>query len=171
MVDSARNEFVELMAHNFKQNGFDDCTSKIVGALYIEPREISLETLAEKTGYSLSAVSTAMKFLVRMGMIRRIKKPHSRKVYFFMEKDMVSCTLEHMKKNYELSLHMSKGALPKIIDKYRLKKQDDSDAELMIIEQYYDQVVAFEDVMKNFIEALEGLQHTFSKDKHTRTVD
>ena len=165
MVSYARNEFIELMAQNFKQNGFDDCTSKVVGALYIEPREISLETLAEKTGYSLSAVSTAMKFILRVGMIKRIKKPHSRKVYFFMEKDMVACTLNHMKKNYELSLHMSKDALPKIIDKYRLNKKNDSDEEFMIIKQYYDQVVAFEDIMKNFIDALENLQHKFNKDK------
>ena len=43
MVESVRNEFIELMARNFKQNGFDDCTSKIVGTLYIEPKEISLE--------------------------------------------------------------------------------------------------------------------------------
>ncbi|MCK5042420.1 MAG: hypothetical protein KAJ20_03300 [Candidatus Aenigmarchaeota archaeon] len=163
MVESARNEFIELMAHNFKQNGFDDCTSKIVGALYIEPKEISLETVSDKTGYSLSAVSTAMKLLVSMGMIKRIKKPHSRKVYFFMEKDMVACMLDHMKKNYELSLLMSKEALPKIIDKYKMKRQESSDEELKIIEQYYDQIVAFEDIMKNFIEALENLQNKSGK--------
>lgn len=163
MVESARNEFIELMAHNFKQNGFDDCTSKIVGALYIEPKEISLETVSDKTGYSLSAVSTAMKLLVSMGMIKRIKKPHSRKVYFFMEKDMVACMLDHMKKNYELSLLMSKEALPKIIDKYKMKMQESSDEELKIIEQYYDQIVAFEDVMKNFIDALENLQNKSGK--------
>lgn len=163
MVESARNEFIELMAHNFKQNGFDDCTSKIVGALYIEPKEISLETLSDKTGYSLSAVSTAMKLLVNMGMIKRTKKPKSRKVYFFMEKDMVACMLDHMKKNYELSLLMSKEALPKIIDKYKMKRQESSDEELKIIEQYYDQIVAFEDIMKNFIEALENLQNRSGK--------
>ncbi|NOQ55877.1 MAG: hypothetical protein GQ477_03655 [Nanohaloarchaea archaeon] len=165
MVSLARNEFIDLMALNFRQNGFDDCTSKIVGALYIEPKEISLETLAQKTGYSLSAVSTAMKLIVNMGMIKRIKKPKSRKVYFFMEKDMVSCMLGHMKKNYELSLHMSRDKLPKIIDKYKSEKQDGLNAEFMIIERYYKQVVAFEDVMKNFIDALEHLQHKFSDDK------
>jgi len=163
MVESARNEFIELMAHNFKQNGFDDCTSKIVGALYIESKEISLETLSDKTGYSLSAVSTAMKLLVNMGMIKRTKKPKSRKVYFFMEKDMVACMLDHMKKNYELSLLMSKETLPKIIDKYKMKRQESSDEELKIIEQYYDQIVAFEDIMKNFIEALENLQNRSGK--------
>jgi len=165
MVESVRNEFIELMARNFKQNGFDDCTSKIVGALYIEPKEISLETVSDKTGYSLSAVSTAMKLLVNMGIIKRIKKPHSRKVYFFMEKDMVACMLDHMKKNYELSLLMSKEALPKIIDKYKSRGQESSGEELKIIEQYYDQIVAFEDVMKNFIEALENLQHKFNRNK------
>ncbi|NOQ38591.1 hypothetical protein GQ472_06950 [archaeon] len=165
MVESARNEFIELMARNFKQNGFDDCTSKIVGALYIEPKEISLETVSDKTGYSLSAVSTAMKLLVSMGIIKRIKKPKSRKVYFFMEKDMVACMLDHMKKNYELSLLMSKEALPKIIERYKSREQEIFGEELMIIEQYYNQVVAFEDVMKNFIEALESLQHKFNKNK------
>ncbi len=165
MVESARNEFIELMARNFKQNGFDDCTSRIVGTLYIEPKEISLETLSDKTGYSLSAVSTAMKLLVNMGMIKRIKKPKSRKVYFFMEKDMVACMLDHMKKNYELSLLASKEALPKIIDRYKMKRQDSSGEELKIIEQYYDQVVAFEDIMKNFIEALENMQYGSGKNR------
>ncbi len=165
MVESARNEFIELMARNFKQNGFDDCTSKIVGIIYIEPKEISLETVSDKTGYSLSGVSTAMKLLVNMGIIKRIKKPKSRKVYFFMEKDMVACMLDHMKKNYELSLLASKEVLPKIIDRYKIKRQESSDEELKIIEQYYKQVVAFEDVMKNFIAELEHLQHKFNKNK------
>ncbi len=165
MVESARNKFIELMARNFKQNGFDDCTSRIVGTLYIEPKEISLETVSDKTGYSLSAVSTAMKLLVNMGMIKRIKKPKSRKVYFFMEKDMVACMLDHMKKNYELSLLASKEALPKIIDRYKMKRQESSGEELKIIEQYYDQVVAFEDIMKNFIEALENMQYGSGKNR------
>ncbi|MBW6461691.1 MAG: hypothetical protein K0B07_01455 [DPANN group archaeon] len=165
MVFLARNEFIELMSQNFKQNGFDDCASKIVAMLYIEPTDISLETVSEKTGYSLSAISTVMKPLVAMGFIKRIKKSHSRKVYFFMEKDIIPCMIDYMKKNYERSLLMSKDALPKIIEKYKSNRQEASDAELKIIEQYYNQVVAFEEITKHFIDALENLQQMFSKDK------
>ncbi|MCK5234230.1 MAG: hypothetical protein KAJ20_00030 [Candidatus Aenigmarchaeota archaeon] len=164
MVESVRNEFIELMARNFRLNGFDDLTSKIVGVLYIEPCEISLEKVADKTGYSLSAVSTSMKLLVRMSIIKRIKKPKSRKVYFFMEKDMVTFMLEAMKRKYEFALLASKEALPKIIEKYKSKGNECLNDELKIIEQYYNQIVAFEDVMKNFIEALENLQYEHSKD-------
>ncbi|MEA2004515.1 MAG: hypothetical protein U9O53_06210, partial [archaeon] len=127
------------------------------------PKEISLETLSGKTGYSLSAVSISMKFLVRMGIIKRIKKPKSRRVYFFMEKDMVTFMLEAMKRKYEFVLLASKEALPKIIERYKLKGNECLDDELKIIEQYYNQIVAFEGVMKNFIEALENLQNKSGK--------
>lgn len=163
MVESARNEFIELIVQNCRQNGFDDLTSKIVGELYIEPKEVSLKMLSKKTGYSLSAVSTSMKFLVNIGIVRRIKKPKSRELYFFMEKDMVAFMLDTMRRKYEFALLASKEALPKIIEKYKMKWREISADELKVIEQYYGQVVAFEDIIKNFIAELEILQNKSDK--------
>ena len=77
MTTSPRDEFIDIISKNCQVDGFDELTSKIVGTLFIEPTEVALEDLAKMTGYSLSAVSTAMKLVVRTGLVKRMKKPGS----------------------------------------------------------------------------------------------
>ena len=116
---SPKQEFIELMTDNFKTNGLSELTSKITGILYSESGEVSLEELAKRTGYCLSAISTEIKVLEGIGIIRRMKKPGSRKVYLFMDKDIMSKSLELMQKKYEHVILKSKSLLPGIIKRYK----------------------------------------------------
>lgn len=163
MTESAKNRFIELMTRNCKVEGLDELTSKIVGILYAEPKEISLEELTNRTGYSLSAISTAMKFMVNLGFIKRLKKPKSRKVYFYMEKDMVAQMMQMMKKKYEDVILTSKRDLPNIIERYKVNNSETSMEELAIIEDYYRQIQAFEKIISNMIKMFESAQHTAEK--------
>ena len=121
MTESSKSEFIERISANSKVNGLDELPSKLIGILYAEPREIDLDDLAKRTGYSLSAVSTAMKFVERAGIVKRLKKPKSRKVYFYMEKDIISMFTQLLRRKYESIILPSKHKLPKIIEGYKLK--------------------------------------------------
>jgi len=120
MTESSKSEFIELISTNSKVSGLDDLSSKLIGILYAEPGEIALDELAKRTGYSLSAVSTAMKFVERAGIVKRLKKPKSRKVYFCMEKDIISLFIQLLRRKYENVILPSKHKLPKIIEGYKL---------------------------------------------------
>ncbi len=155
MTELPKNEFIELIAENSKVNGLDELSSKIIGILFIEPEEVALDELANRTGYSLSAVSTALKFIERAGIVKRTKKPKSRKVYFYMGKDMLAISLQIMKRKYEKIILPSKQKLPKIIEKYKQESTKESGEELGIVENYYKEILFFEQILKEFIETFE----------------
>lgn len=155
MTESPKHEFIELIAENSKVNGLDELTSKIIGILFIEPEEVALDELAKRTGYSLSAISTALKFIERAGIVKRTKKPKSRKVYFYMEKDMLAMFLQITRRKYEKIILPSKQRLPRIIEKYKQESTKESEEELRIVENYYKEVLFFEQILKEFIETFE----------------
>lgn len=155
MTGSPKDEFIDLMTENSKVNGLDELSSRIIGILFIEPKEIALDELAKRTGYSLSAVSTAMKLIERAGIVKRSKKPKSRKVYYYMEKDMLAMWIQLMRRKHENIILPSKQKLPKIIEKYKLEKSENSEGELRIVENYYKQVLYSEQFIKDSIKTLE----------------
>ncbi len=152
---SPKQEFIELMTSNFKTNGLSELTSKITGILYSEPGEVSLEEIAKRTGYCLSAISTEIKLLEGMGIVRRMKKSGSRKVYLFMDKDIMSKSLELMQKKYESVILKSKNVLPEIIKRYKEQaKTKAQKQELKIVLEYYHQIVHAESIIPRMIEIL-----------------
>ncbi len=157
IVKTARAEFIELMTHNSMSNGLDELSSKIMGTLFIEPCEISLEELATKTGYSLSAVSTSSKLLESLGAIKRLKKPKSKKVFYFMEKDMFGTFIRMLKQKKDTVVRPSLKKLPEIIAQYKTKKNQSKaiEKELKIVENYYNQLKAHDSITDKMVELLE----------------
>ncbi|NJE27111.1 MarR family transcriptional regulator, partial [Thermococcus sp. MV5] len=52
------------------------------GVLFLAKEPMSLGEIAERTGYSLSHVSTALKAMESLGFVVRIKKPGDKKAYY-----------------------------------------------------------------------------------------
>ncbi len=151
--NSPREEFKQQLYESFKVMGIDDFPSKLMSLLESEPKEISLGELAETTGYSLSALSTALKAMEENHLVKRFKKPGSRKVYVFMDKDLVSLYTELQKKRYEKSLMPALRKIRGIIKKY--KDQDEFQDEIELLEDFYQQLLFLEVESRKYIEALE----------------
>ncbi len=162
-LKSPREEFIELMTENCRMNGLDELSSELIAILYAEPGEISLEELSKRTHYSLSAVCTAAKLIERIGLIKRTRKPGSRKAYFYMEKDLTVFSLDLMKKKYEKIIIPTKQKLPSIIEKYKKEKSEKSRQELRIVENYYKEVLASEEIIKNIIEIVNKVRSKLKK--------
>jgi DNA-binding transcriptional regulator GbsR (MarR family) len=142
----AKEEFIELMADNAKANGLDELSCKLIAILYAEPGEIALEELSHKTGYSLSALSTTLKMAEQFGLVKRIKKPGSKKAYFYVEKGMFKMFANHFTSMYEHIVLPSKQRLPEIIQKYKSEKSKDAKEGAKIAEHYYREILAFDRV-------------------------
>lgn len=158
-METAKKDFIELLTNSHKSHGLDDLTAKSVAILYAEPHEVSLEELAKKTGYSLSSLSTSMKMLERVGFVKRIKKPKSKKLYLYIEKDLMSTFIDMTKKKVELSLIPSIKQLPDIIAKYKKGPSD----ERLIVENYYQQIQRLKKIMTVQIEMMEKAQKELTK--------
>ncbi|NJD98663.1 MarR family transcriptional regulator [Thermococcus sp. LS1] len=81
-VEEAKRIIMEHFANTARRFGLNELYGYIYGVLFFEEEPMSLREIAEKTGYSLSHVSTALKLLENIGLVKRIKKPGDKKAYF-----------------------------------------------------------------------------------------
>lgn len=143
-----KDSYLTFLEASFKTQGFDDLTSKIVAILYSEPKEVALDELAKRTGYSLSSISTSLKFMENFKCVKRIKKPGSRKIFFFMKKSII----QHMKTMLSSKLNEFSRAeeiLPSLI-----KEAKDKD-KIKIMKDNYEQILILKNVFKNSLEQLD----------------
>ena len=151
--DNPKEEFKKAIYNSFKALGVDDFPSRLMSVLQSEPDEISLGELSEMTGYSLSALSTTLKAMEENNMVKRFKKPKSRKVYVYMDKDLVTLYTELQKKRFNQSLMPFIHTLPRIIQKYRDKEEFKSEIEML--EDFKEQLLFLEEETSKHIGELE----------------
>lgn len=148
-----KEELIRLIEKAGMIKGRSALSSKLQAILYVEPGELSLEELAKRVGYSLSAVSTAMKYLVFSGKVQRIRRPGSRKAFFYMDKDMFSMSSGVMKKLSKFT----EGALndiPRILERYR-KEAPEAKGEIEIVKNYQKQMKILEGVFSDIVRKIE----------------
>ncbi len=158
MRTSPKEELIELVAGIQRSKGLDELSSRLTGILFIETKELTLKELAKRSGYSTSAVCTSMKFLERMGAVRRIRKPKSKRVYFYMEKDLLKMFMQILEK-IKANVSLIKSRMPGIIERYKMERSEESREELKIAKNYYRQVLMLERIMKKLMGALKEAQN------------
>jgi len=157
-MEELDKDVMEFFSTLMKSCGLNDLSAKVIGALYIEPEEVSMEYLARKTGYSLASICNTMKMVEIMGMVQRIKKPGTNKVFFYMEKDLIKLNALKLHAALNNFIKPAKETLPQIIEKYKGKARDEkSKQKLRIIENYYTQLLQFEGILDEFVKKLEGM--------------
>ena len=152
--NSPTQEFREIVYESCKAIGLDDFPSRLISVLQTEKEGISLGELSEITGYSLSNLSTTIKSMEERQMVKKFKKPRSRKVFVVMDKDITSFFIELQKKRYKQSIEPSLKQIPEIIKKY--EGNEEFQEELIIIKDYYKQTLFMSKETKKFIRALEN---------------
>ena len=152
--DTPKQEFREIVYDSCKAVGLDDLPSRLISVLQSEKEEISLGELAEITGYSLSNLSTTIKWMEDRQMVKKFKKPKSRKIYVEMGQDITSFFIELQKRLYHQSLKPPLKKLPEIIQKYGKNEKFGDD--LKIITDYYKQAIFMDEETTKFIKALEN---------------
>lgn len=153
-VESPKKEFREIVYESCKAIGLDDFPSRLISVLQTEKEGISLGELTIITGYSLSNLSTTIKGMEDKQMVKKFKKPGSRKIYVVMDKNITSFFIELQKKRYQQSLKPSMKKIPEIIERY--KDNNEFEEDLKMIKDYYGQIKFLADETKKFIEALEN---------------
>lgn len=158
-METAKKEFENLVYRGVKSQGLDDLSSKLLAILYSEPNLLTLEELSAMTGYSFSAVSATMKMLSGINLVEKTKKASSKKLYFSVQKDMLTMTINAVKSKNEFMVSPAIKNLPAIIERCKKSKAENSEEMLKIIEQYYQQMIALDLILKNLVEFTEKVQN------------
>jgi len=69
--------------------GYSPLHGKLIGALLVKDRPVSLQELAKETGYSASMVSLSLDFLEVLEVIKKVKKTGDRKLYVRLHGDLL----------------------------------------------------------------------------------
>ena len=153
--DSPTNEFREIVYQSCKAIGLDDLPSRLISVLQSEEEGISLGQLSLITGYSLSNLSTTIKAMEDKQMVKKFKKPRSRKVYVGMDKTITSFFIELHQKRFQQSTQPSLRKTSRGI----IRKYDDNEKfidELEPIKDYHKQILFMAEETKKFVRALEN---------------
>ncbi|MCK5025716.1 MAG: hypothetical protein KAS15_03945 [Nanoarchaeota archaeon] len=145
------NEFISMYQDMCMMHGMDRALGSIVGILYIEPEPVAMEDIAKKTGYSLASISNKVKMLEQIGMISKMHKPGTKKIYLSVDKDM-SKVMEGMFTKKLAALNMVTSSIPKMLDKYKNKAKTEKDKKKIdLVENYYKQISQFKDIIAKIL--------------------
>jgi len=162
-MKTAKKYFEDLVSHTWQSFVLDELQSKILGILYSEPKQLTLKELSIKTNYSFSAISAAMKMLTTLRVIRQTKKGGSKKLYFSVQRDMLTIILEGTIKKNEIMVKPAIEKIPGIIDKCKRSKTEDSKEMIKILEQYYQDMEILDKIMKQLVEITKKVQKEVHK--------
>ncbi|MEM4331674.1 MAG: winged helix-turn-helix transcriptional regulator [Candidatus Micrarchaeia archaeon] len=117
-IQDIDKEFEALLVNINSVYGLPPVVPKIISALTLEGREMSLEEISKKTGYSLSTISTNVKNMEMINLILRVPKSGTKKVYVRMHKSWQEAMYNMFMKMYEIKIEPVREAIPGIIEKY-----------------------------------------------------
>ncbi|MBW2975503.1 hypothetical protein KY366_07315 [Candidatus Woesearchaeota archaeon] len=147
-------ELFQEMGHGQGMN--DELLMTLFAKLYMSPEPVAMDDLAAETGYSLASISSKAKMLGPLLNIKRVRKPGSKKLFLYMEKDILSVWKDILLKKQEHVINKVREKLPSILKEYKGRARTDEDKKrLSIIESYYEQVLKFGAVLKKCIIELE----------------
>lgn len=151
-------EFIEIYKEIGRGQGIDESFLAIFARLYIEPEEIAMEDLAKETGYSLASVCNKIKMFGDILPLKKFRKPGSKKVYLYMEKDMMGMVKQALILKQEHCIRIIKERLPKILREYKTKVKSERDKQkLKILENYYSQMLKFEIILEKTAKELDKI--------------
>ena len=157
-MDNINEDFIELYQTIGRSFGLDDVFNMIFAKLYIEPNEVAMDDLADETGYSLASICNKVKMLEAMGIIKKMRKPGSKKIFLYIEKDFSKLIKEHLVKKEEYCIKLIQEKVPDMINKYKNKAKSKRDIEkLKILENYYSQIIKFKKVIEHLRKDIENM--------------
>lgn len=144
-MSSIDEDFIGFLAGMGRKMGFDSICGRIFAILLLDPGEVSLDMIAERTGYSLPTISNKMRMLESFGIVQRIRKPQSKKVYYHMENDLLAIFERKVDAICNNHLSQIRNHLPDLIARYKNQKlPSDEKQKLKVIQKFYKHSLVME---------------------------
>jgi DNA-binding transcriptional regulator GbsR (MarR family) len=86
-LSQLKQDFTEGLSQISRFWGFPRGMGAIFAVLYLSPSALSLDEIVQQTGLTKGAISTEIRALARMGLVRRSSKLADRKDYYEAETD------------------------------------------------------------------------------------
>jgi len=157
-MGEAEEEIYETGTKLFSTWGLDTPTAKAISILLFSPEPVSLGEIADKTGYSLATILNKIKLFEAIGVVQRIKRPGTKKVFYFMEKDRKKIIRAKMQKLFKQEMEFAQAHMPPLLKKYKGKKLSVKEKKMLAITQkFYTQSVELKKHLEEFLRNIENI--------------
>lgn len=123
--------------------GYSEIHGRMIGALLVEEKALSMDELAAKTGYSLASVSLSLDLLEFFGVIKKFRLKGNRKIYIKIDGDLLdilkTLLLIKIQKNIK-NVYTEFGKYRNTSDKKVLKTIQILEKEIIRLEKYINEL-------------------------------
>lgn len=113
-----KQDFTEGLSQISRFWGFPKGMGTIFAVLYLSPWPLSLDEIVQQTGLTKGAISTEVRALARLGLVRRSSKLADRKDYYEAETDFYksirSILKERQNSEFDSAVRSVQGTLEKL---------------------------------------------------------
>ena len=150
-----KQNFIEGMSGISQFWGFPKGVGAIFGVLYLSPDPLSLDELVEQTGLSKGAISTNVRILSRLGLIRPVNRLSDRKDYYEAETDFYKAIRAILRERQNNEFDRAVASVRETLEKLEAD-QGESDAERAFLTERVR-------ALKDFFDALDSLSSAVAR--------
>jgi DNA-binding transcriptional regulator GbsR (MarR family) len=145
-----KQNFTEGLSQISKFWGFPKGMGAIFAVLYLSPDTLSLDELVEQTGLTKGAISTNVRALARMGLVRPTTKLGDRKDYYEAETDFYKSIRAIIKERQNSEFDSAVQSVRETLEKLEAGVGVEEEAERQFL-------LARVRALQSFFDALDGL--------------
>jgi DNA-binding transcriptional regulator GbsR (MarR family) len=145
-----KQNFTEGLSQISKFWGFPKGMGAIFAVLYLSPDALSLDELVEQTGLTKGAISTNVRALARMGLVRPTTKLGDRKDYYEAETDFYKSIRAIIKERQNSEFDSAVQSVRETLEKLEAGVGVEDEAERQFL-------LARVRALQSFFDALDGL--------------
>jgi HTH-type transcriptional regulator, glycine betaine synthesis regulator len=158
-----KQDFTEGLSQISKFWGFPKGMGAIFAVLYLSPSPLSLDELVEQTGLTKGAISTNVRALARMGLVRPSTKLGDRKDYYEAETDFYKSIRAILKERQNSEFDSAIRSVRETLEQLESGMGTDDEAERQFLLERVRALQSFFDALDGLFNAvikLEGLGFT-----------
>ncbi|WP_408006112.1 choline uptake/conversion transcriptional regulator CudC [Pseudalkalibacillus sp. A8] len=110
-LEKARNNVVRSIAETMDLYGVTPSVGKLYGTMYFRNKSMSLDEMKDELGMSKPSMSTAVKSLQEIDMIKKTWLKGSRRDHFVSEKDFFKLFIQYFCKMWEREVKINLDAI------------------------------------------------------------
>ena len=150
-----KKDFTQGLSQISRFWGFPKGMGAIFAVLYISPNPLSLDEIVEQTGLTKGSISTSVRSLSRMGLIRPVARLGDRKDYYEAETDFYRSIRSILKERQNNEFAQAVESVRQTLEKLE-KGNGKKDAERAFL---IERVRA----LKDFFDAIDALSNAVSR--------
>jgi len=151
-----KQDFTEGLSQISRFWGFPKGMGAIFAVLYLSPSPLSLDEIVQQTGLTKGAISTEIRALARMGLVRRSSKLADRKDYYEAETDFYKSIRAILNERQNNEFDSAVRSVRETLEKLESGSVSGDEAEKQFI---HERVKALQD----FFNALDSLTRAVSR--------